>query len=615
VDRAVAVRPDFTLTDANCAAVCTICRRLDGMPLAIELAAARMRGLPVEQIADRLDDRFRLLTGGSRTVLPRHRTLRAAIDWSWDLLTGPERELASRLSMFIDGTTLDAVQQVGGGDALDTLTSLVDKSLVDRDGDRYRMQESIRAYASELLGPERESAFRAFTDYYIDFAEEAEPALRTHAQADWLARLAAEHCNSIAALGWAVETGDVARSVRLLGGLTWYWLLRGLRADVLVWRRRVLDLVSDGPPTGLAAAYLVCTYAEELPQYLVQWWGQHIGEPEVFRRLVRRAMAEEHPPHPVFVILLAGLEYREGKPGLLDECVRSADPWLAGNALLLRGVDRLNRGLWDAASADFNAAVAGLRLVEEPRGLSRALLTLATLRTRMAGVETARPLLDEASALITPWVGANEAVLVDTWYAHLLIWDGENTEGGTKIAEARSRITEDVSPATLAWLRVVEADLARRTGNPGRAVSLYHEVLDDPGGPVLHLERPADGSTAVAEIWGRTSCAIAHLELGDHKQAERELADALSAVSASGSLSLLLVVAVGYALAALATGEPERAATILGACWGLFPMAGGPDTRTAVAAARAALGDDVYERVASRGRALTADRLLALLAD
>ncbi len=161
VDRARAVRPDFELTDANREAVGEICRRLDGMPLAIELAAARLRALTPPQIVDRLADRFRLLTSGSRTALPRHQTLRAVVEWSWELLDPDEQAVARRLSLFSGGATLDAAEQVCSDDhlpaesVLGVLASLVDKSLVEAAADdrsvRYRMLETVRAYGAEQL--------------------------------------------------------------------------------------------------------------------------------------------------------------------------------------------------------------------------------------------------------------------------------------------------------------------------------------------------------------------------------------------------------------------------------------------------------------------------------
>jgi predicted ATPase/DNA-binding SARP family transcriptional activator len=216
-DRAAAVRPDFELDGANAAAVARICRSLDGMPLAIELAAVWLRTLTPAQLADRLDDRFALLTGGSRTALPRHRTLRAVVDWSWDLLSAPEQVLARRLAVFPAGATLPAAEQVCADErlplaaVLPALSGLVDKSILaaaegpDGAGTRYRMLETVRAYGLERLADAaEETAIRAaFITYYLNLAETADPELRTACQRRWLRELIAEQDNLHAALRWA----------------------------------------------------------------------------------------------------------------------------------------------------------------------------------------------------------------------------------------------------------------------------------------------------------------------------------------------------------------------------------------------------------------------------
>ena len=205
VERARAARPDFALTEANATAVARVCYRLDGMPLAIELAAARTRALPVEQIASRLDDRFALLTGGRRTTLVHHRTLKATMDWSHDLLSEEEKVLFGRLSVFAGGFTLEAAEAVcvggniGQGEVLDLLASLVDKSLVvfeERQGGgaRYRLLETVRQYSLERLEERGEagSVNERHAEYYLAMAETAEQQLKGRRQVEWLDRLEAE---------------------------------------------------------------------------------------------------------------------------------------------------------------------------------------------------------------------------------------------------------------------------------------------------------------------------------------------------------------------------------------------------------------------------------------
>ncbi|GAA4206574.1 hypothetical protein GCM10022252_68900 [Streptosporangium oxazolinicum] len=235
-DRAAAVRPGFRVEDANVERVLGICRALDGLPLALELAAARLRSLPVAEVASRLGDRFRLLSRGSRTALPRHQTLRAVVAWSWDLLDDDERSLAGRLTVFVGGATLEAAARVCGlreEEAVDLLSSLAEKSLVERVGERYRMLETIRAYCAERLAETGETEARrdAHASYYADLAATADSHLRGAGQLEWLRRLDEEHDDLHAALRWAVDTGRTARGLRLLAGLAMYWWLRGRRSE------------------------------------------------------------------------------------------------------------------------------------------------------------------------------------------------------------------------------------------------------------------------------------------------------------------------------------------------------------------------------------------------
>jgi len=232
MDRGAAVRPDFHLTAGNAPAVSYICRRLDGMALAIELAAARISALTAEQIAARLDDRFRLLAGGSRTALPRHRTLRAAMDWSYDLLSERERTVLNRLSVFAGGWTLEASEAVCAGsgvesvDILDALTSLVNKSLVNVETTGtaawYRLLETIRQYARERLYETHDADVTRtkHRDWYLALAETAEPKLRGPVEAAWLQRLELEHENLRTALEWCMtEPHGIEAGLRLAGAL------------------------------------------------------------------------------------------------------------------------------------------------------------------------------------------------------------------------------------------------------------------------------------------------------------------------------------------------------------------------------------------------------------
>ncbi|MEV4426576.1 BTAD domain-containing putative transcriptional regulator [Streptomyces sp. NPDC049602] len=321
-ERGAAVRPGFRVEDDPVAAG-EVVRRLDGLPLAIELAAARLRMLTLRQIADRLDDRFRLLTSGARTVLPRQQTLRAVVDWSWDLLDAAERAVLRRLSVFTGGCDLDAAEAVCAGgkgaegngagerrtggtgaseevpgerrtrddgaaavvDVLDVLGALVDKSLVvaapGDAGMRFRLLETVAEYAGERLDEagERAGAERRHLTYYRELARRTDPELRGSGQAEAIARFGTEYGNIRTAMRRAVDAGDEDEALVLVHSLLWYWQMRDLRGDALHWAEAVSALGPD--PFGTPAAPVVplhepCT-AVPLPLSEEQRWEARRG--------------------------------------------------------------------------------------------------------------------------------------------------------------------------------------------------------------------------------------------------------------------------------------------------------------------------------------------------
>jgi non-specific serine/threonine protein kinase len=253
VERAHQRNPTFILEPHNAWPVAEICRRLDGIPLAIELAAARV-GLSVEQISERLGDSLKLLTEGSRTATPRHRTLRGALDWSYELLSEGEERLFRRLSVFAGGWTLEAAEAAGAGDGVesegvfDLLSGLVNKSLVvaettGESGVRYRMLEPIRQYAREKLEgrEEAEAVRRRHAFWFLALAEEAEPELRREHQGVWLKRLETEHDNLRAALECFLEQEETESALRLCGTLGDFWHMRGYLSEGWRWLEAALE--------------------------------------------------------------------------------------------------------------------------------------------------------------------------------------------------------------------------------------------------------------------------------------------------------------------------------------------------------------------------------------
>jgi predicted ATPase/class 3 adenylate cyclase len=261
VERAQASNPSFSLTDQNAPAIAQICLRLDGIPLALELAAARATVLPAEQIAERLDNRFKLLTGGSRTALPRQQTLRALIDWSYDILDESERALLRRLSVFAGGWTFEAAEAIGGDlDTLDLLTQLVNKSLVvmeDKSGrTRYRMLETIRQYARDKLLDQGESAAarRLHLDYFVHLAQSEGQRINIFAQTRGaLDEIEADHDNFRAALEWGLEE-DPESTLLIVSPLTPFWFRRGHLLEGLEWTEKALSRLEALPPAAGDAA-------------------------------------------------------------------------------------------------------------------------------------------------------------------------------------------------------------------------------------------------------------------------------------------------------------------------------------------------------------------------
>ena len=259
MDRATTSKPDLTLTEDNASFIAQICFRLDGIPLAIELAASRVKALTPEQIASRLDDRFRLLTGGSRTALPRQQTLRAMIDWSYSLLSEDEKTLFRRLAVFVGGWTLEAAESVcrvdnSGLDILDLLTRLVDKSLVliteSVSGMRYHRLETIRQYSREKFfeTDEVEALRDRHLNYFVQFAEQADENLKGSEQLTWQKLMSAEQDNLRAALEWGFSKNPYS-ALRIVGAANLFWTAAGYSAEGFRWTQKALEQVQQNPFT------------------------------------------------------------------------------------------------------------------------------------------------------------------------------------------------------------------------------------------------------------------------------------------------------------------------------------------------------------------------------
>ncbi|MGW0809780.1 AfsR/SARP family transcriptional regulator [Nonomuraea sp. NPDC002799] len=398
-DRAAAVRQGFAMDAGNLAQVVHICRALDGLPLAIELAAARLRTLTLADIAARLDDRFKLLARGSRTALPRHQTLHAVVAWSWDLLDEDEQRMARALTVFAGGARPEAAERVCGLPE-EVLFSLTEKSLVEADGGRYRMLETIRAFCAERLAESGEvAAIRdAHAGYYLDLAVEADPRLLTGEQLAWLARLDEESDDLNAAVRWTVESGRLEMGMRLLAHSACYWWMRGHRASCAVLATELLAALGPTRFDGRDEEYVMCV--------LVAAWTGTV-DAEVHARLgeVRELVPYAYVPTRVEFLMML-LSSFTGPPGDFEEMyttfltgVHVLPPWQRalssfGAAFVLQTMGRI-----DEARAEFEYSLAAFKGIGERWGAVLVLSGLASMHQQEGDHTRAYALADEALTL------------------------------------------------------------------------------------------------------------------------------------------------------------------------------------------------------------------------
>jgi len=408
LDRAQAVMPSFRLDPGNAAAVAEICRRLDGIALALELAAARIRVLSVQAIAERLSDRFRLLVTGDKTVLPRQRTLRALIDWSFDLLDEDERMLFRRLAVFAGGWTLESAEAACAGngldapDVLDLLARLVEKSLalMDAGGARYRMLETVRAYALEKLaqaGDETPTRARHL-DHFLGLAEAARPHLAGPVQGLWLKRLDVERENFVAAYGVSEQQGRADLGVRLMHALRPYLITRG---DLSTGLRFATALVhGDGLGERDAARCMALFGAGQFSFYL----GRHAEARAWLRECAE--IAREIANTPILARTLQPLgaaDLAEGDVAAarqhLEEAVSLAreqgDARELASALNLLAMLYRMEGEYSQAEPLFEQVIATARALGDSESTALGLLNLAMNRISSASAPSALPMLRE----------------------------------------------------------------------------------------------------------------------------------------------------------------------------------------------------------------------------
>ncbi|WP_329146457.1 tetratricopeptide repeat protein [Streptomyces niveus] len=622
-ERATAADPGFTVDSETEEAVAAICRRLDGIPLALELAATRVRALGVHALAARLDDRFRVLTAGRRGAPARQQTLRAVIDWSWELLTAPERIVLRRLAAHWDGCALEAAEAVCAGDGvareevLDLLARLVDRSLVVRvdgpAGPRYRLLESVAAYATERLHAMGD--FTAVRDrhlrYYLRLAEETEPRLRGPEQRARMLRLRADTANLRTALTTALTTGTAAdheAALRLVTSLSWYWLLAGRLQEA----RRALEsaLATTSPPSTLRAE------ARALHTAFALLGGEPVT-PATPAALAADHTAVESPHRCASAQWL-------GAYGLFNAgAVAAADDL---NTLALQGFEALGDRWGIAASLGRRAVHAHIRgeLAGAREDGERSARLFRELGDRWGELQSVSPL-----ALLAT---------IDGDYAEAARLHHE----GLRIAE---ELGLDVEVATrLSGL----GRLALLTGEPDRARELHERArrmaaeqgyrfgeihaeiglalgarragaLDEAQARLVRIrDWYAEVSTEAGNALVLAELGFVAEQRGDAATALTTHLDGLTAARATGNPRAVALALEGLAGARSLAGDPESAALLLGAATAArertgapLPAAEGADVDRVTRAARTALGTGAFEEAFARGTTLTPDEALA----
>ncbi|HEU5471164.1 MAG TPA: BTAD domain-containing putative transcriptional regulator [Actinophytocola sp.] len=588
-DRASAVRKDLVIDAATLSTMARVCRALDGMPLAIELAAARLRTMSLDQLANQLDDRFRLLTSGSRTALPRHRTLRAVVDWSWELLTDAERTVLRRLSVFSGGASLEAAERVCAGDAveawqvLELLTALTEKSLVlteDSGAPRYRMLGTIKEYAGLRLAEAGESdlARQAHLAYFTELTETAEPRLRRAEQLEWLATLEVEHDNIGAAMRGALAAGEAQAAMRLAAATGWYWWLAGHKSTGMELITAAINTPGEVSDAFRATVYaLVSMFVSSGPNdehQAAQW----IHKAHQFGQRSRH----HHPALRLVAPLVRMLEAPDAFLPAWEELLDDEDPWVRALARLQLGKMRIMLGQ-DGRDADayLETALAEFRALGERWGISFALTELADRIATRGEFAGACAYFEQAIVVVTE-VGAIEDVIrMRSRQAQLYWLLGDEEASAAAIAEA-GRCAERVTwPSALALLALSKAELARWRGDTaqahqqvGVATTLLGEQAKQPNIRVM------------------THDLLGYLA-DDLETAREHRSAAFKAASEAGHAPLVAQVLVGVADLAVRREQWEQAARLLSASAAVrgLPDRSQPDVERIERAVRSRLGD------------------------
>jgi len=579
VERAVFVNPRFTITERNAPAVTQACCRLDGIPLAIELAAARVKVLSVEQIAARLDDRFKLLTGGSRTSLPRHQTLRAAIDWSHDLLSNKERALLRRAAVFAGGFGLEAAEEictghgVVPGEVLDLLAQLVDKSLIMAETlaseARYRIQETVRRYGRDRLleSGEQPEFLTRFRDWYLALAERAEPELQGSEQKRWIRQLEAEHDNLREALAFSLEGLSGEQALRLASALWWFWHVRGYLSEGRTWLSKALA----GSPGTVARARARALYGAG---FLA--WRQ--GEFDQAQALGQESLD-----------VFRALGDRLG---------------MASAISLLEQVARA-QGDYARAAALPEQSLAMFREMGDTWGIATALVILGNAARFQGSYAGAREALEESLELFRN-LGDASGTAAALHFLGLVARDQGDYARADAVGRESLRLSQELGDTSRIAFSLHSLGLvARDQSDHAQAETLFQESL------ALFRE--------MEDTWGITTALVslgvtARLR-GDDVRAAELLQESLRLRRELGDKAGIAECLEDLAAVAAARRDPQRAARLLGAGEALrksigaqLPPVQKADCERTAAAARKQLGETAFEAARMAGRKTEADK-------
>jgi predicted ATPase/DNA-binding SARP family transcriptional activator len=598
-DRAGAVRQNLAADARTLAAMVRVCQALDGMPLAIELAAARLRTMSLDQLANRLDNRFRLLTSGSRTALPRHRTLRAVIDWSWELLTEAERMVLRRLSVFSGGASLEAAERVCAGDVvepeqvLEVLTSLTEKSLLLTNAagaPRYRMLGTIREYAAGRLAEAGEADLgrRAHLAYFTELCETADPHLRRAEQLEWLATLEAEHDNIAAAMHGALAAGAAHAAMRLAAGAGWYWWLAGHRAEGIELITAAANTQGEVNDDLRATVYAL----------VVHFVGSGQGDEHKAAEWIHQAyrFGQRSQSRDPRLSLVVPLERMLQAPGdflpAWESLLTNEDPWVRALARLHLGKMRILLGHSGRdADAYLATALAEFQALGERFGIWFALLELAERLATRGDFAAACEHYEQAIVAITEVGAVEEVIRMRPRQAQLYWLLGDQESSAAAIAEAHRYAERVTWPDALADLAFSKAKLARWRGDVGEA----RQQLD------VATALLGDGAEQ-ANIRAMTHDLLGYLADSLDEAREHRVA-ACQAAAEAGHATVIAQVLVGIADLALRRDQDEQAARLLAAGVGVrgLPDRAHPDEVRVEQVTRRRLGEARFAEATQEG--------------